>query len=324
MNDYQKWQNRIRQDGKTVDFIAKIPKSFWQQIKNANNPLIDPVGKQFIPDLKENIILPQQLSDPIGDENYSPVKHLVHRYHNRVLWKVAPRCAVYCRFCFRKDFLGTKAQNIDNKDILAGFEYIAQNPVIDEVILSGGDPLTLSPQKLADICRKLAEIQSVKRLRLHTRVVIVDPKDYQELIDALLYFSRTVLLIVHCNHSQEFNQLSDKALNYMQKNNISLASQTVLLKGINDNPEILANLMNDFLARGIFPYYLHHLDLARGTEHFRISISQGKVIYQKLRGLVSGIACPRYVVEIPHGLGKVPVMELTNDQLSQLAKMGIY
>lgn len=315
-----KARQALRRAGEAVEFVGAITPVMWQQMQHD----FDAIGRQFIPNVLEKVVSPQELSDPIGDKVHSPVAHLVHRYDNRVLWKIAPRCAVYCRFCFRKDFLGEQARPVSVQEIEAGLSYIAAHHHIDEVILSGGDPLSLSPKRLQWICQQLAEIASVKRLRVHTRVPIVAPEHYQSQIQALKASLKTVMVVVHINHAQEFNPLSDKALLAMREALFILASQTVLLKGVNDDAHTLARLMNGLLARGVQPYYLHHLDLARGTSHFRLSIDEGKAIYRALRKLVSGVACPRYIVEIPAGGGKMPVMELDDKTLAALAKWGIY
>lgn len=283
----------------------------------------DAVARQFLPDARELDIAAAELSDPIGDFAHSPVPFLVHRYRNRVLWKVTPTCAVYCRFCFRKDFIGRKGDMPDSAARAAALAYIQAHSDIEEVILSGGDPLTLTPAKLRQYLAPLADMAHVQRVRIHSRVPVVAPERITpELLDALQAARKPLIVLVHANHTQEFSAEAGEALRGL-RDVAMLFSQTVLLKGVNDDVDSLAALMNTFLAHHIAPYYLHHLDLARGTGHFRLSLAEGEALYRRLRERLSGLASPRYIVEIPGGEGKVEVLTLTAEQRQRLALMGI-
>ena len=249
----------------------------------------DPIAAQFIPDARELTIAASELADPIGDAPHSPLPSLVHRYPNRVLWKISPVCAVYCRFCFRKEHIGRRGQALRQSEIAAVSAYLAANPQIEEIILSGGDPLTLSNKKLRQNLAIIRDLPHIRRLRIHSRI----PN-------------------------------ARAALHRLRTSGVMLYSQTVLLKGVNADAATLANLMNDLLDCGVKPYYLHHLDLARGTGHYRVSLNEGRAIVAALRRRLSGIAMPTYIVEIPGGDGKIPVGELTSTQEAELRASGIY
>lgn len=284
----------------------------------------DGIGRQFLPDARELEILPAERHDPIGDFVHSPVPFLVHRYRNRVLWKITPTCAVYCRFCFRKDFIGRKGEAPDADAREAALDYIRGDAGIEEVILSGGDPLTLSPAKIRQYLAPLQEIAHVRRVRVHTRVPVVAPERIsQAMLDALLAAGKPLVAIIHANHAREFGREAQAAL-AMLRREAMLLSQSVLLKGVNDSVAALADLMNAFLDHHIAPYYLHHLDLAKGTSHFRLSLAEGEALYHGLRQRLSGLALPRYIVEIPGGEGKVEVQRLSAEQRQILREMGIF
>lgn len=282
------------------------------------------IGAQFVPDVRELSILPQELSDPIADTPFTPVPFLVHRYVNRVLWKIAPTCAVYCRFCFRKEHIGRKGAHPSQQDISDALAYLTANPQIEEVILSGGDPMTLSATRLEQFISPLQALKHIKRIRIHTRIPVVAPDALHEAyLQVLRKTGKQLAIVIHVNHAAEFTPEADKALEHLQKDAL-LLSQTVLLKGVNDDAQVLKRLMEALLARRIHPYYLHHLDMARGTSHFRLSLAEGIAIYRELRALVSGIALPNYVVELENGGGKIPVLQLDEAQRTGLAAMGIY
>lgn len=282
------------------------------------------IGVQFVPDIRELNILPQELSDPIADEPFSPVPFLVHRYRNRVLWKIAPNCAVYCRFCFRKEHIGRKGSHPNTADIDAALDYIAANSQIEEVIFSGGDPMTLSAARLAAFIAPLQSLSHVKRIRLHTRIPIVAPElVHDDYLNVLENTGKQLVFVLHVNHAAEFTPAADAAVRRLLPQAM-LLSQSVLLKGVNDDVGILKALCDAFMARRIQPYYLHHLDMARGTSHFRLSLDEGIALYQTLREQISGIALPKYVVELPKGGGKTPVLQLTLAQRQELAEMGIF
>jgi len=269
----------------------------------------DPIARQFIPDVLELEQHPEELTDPIGDERFAPVPGVVHRYPDRVLLKVTHVCPVYCRFCFRRETVGPGGPPaLTGKALDKAVAYIAGDPAIWEVILTGGDPFMLSPRRIADVTQRLGAVGHVKLLRWHTRVPVADPgRVNPELIEALTASDKTVYVAVHANHARELTDETRAACARLTQASIPLVSQTVLLKGINDDAETLAELMRAFLQARIKPYYLHHPDLAPGTAHFRLSIAEGQAIVGRLRGQLSGLAQPTYVLDIPGGHGKVPV-----------------
>ena len=269
----------------------------------------DPIARQFVPDTRELEQRPEELPDPIGDERFAPVPGVVHRYPDRVLLKLTHVCPVYCRFCFRRETVGPGGPPaLSGAALDEAVAYIAANPAIWEVILTGGDPFMLSPRRIADVTQRLAAVPHVKVLRWHTRVPVVDPgRVTPELVDALKSSGKPVYVAVHANHARELTDEARAACARLVDAGIPLVSQTVLLRGVNDDAETLAQLMRAFLEARIKPYYLHHPDLAPGTAHFRLSIAEGQAIVGQLRGRLSGLAQPTYVLDIPGGHGKVPV-----------------
>jgi lysine 2,3-aminomutase len=273
----------------------------------------DPIARQFLPSLEELNTLPQELADPIGDAAHSPVAGIVHRHSDRVLFKVVAACPVYCRFCFRRETIGPGKDNALSKDDFeAALAYIAGHPGIWEVILTGGDPFILSARRAAEITSRLAAIAHVKVIRWHTRVPVTDPaRVSDELVAALHAPGATTYVAVHANHAREFSSDAKAAIARLVEGGIPLVSQSVLLKGVNDDAQTLADLMRAFVENRIKPYYLHHPDLAPGTSHFRNGIAEGFALMQELRTLLSGLAMPTYMFDIPGGFGKVP-LESTN------------
>jgi len=275
---------------------------------NAGDPS-DPIARQFLPSLDELVTLPQELADPIGDAAHTPVPGIVHRHTDRVLFKVVASCPVYCRFCFRREMIGPGKDNALSKDAFEGaLDYIAAHPEIWEVILTGGDPFILSPRRVAEVTSRLAAIAHVKVIRWHTRVPVVDPdRVTDELVAALHAPGATTWVAIHANHANEFATESRRAIARLVDGGIMLVSQSVLLKGVNDNADTLAELMRAFVENRIKPYYLHHPDLAPGTGHFRIGIEDGLALMKALRARLSGLAMPTYMLDIPGGFGKVPL-----------------
>ncbi|PZP51697.1 MAG: lysine-2,3-aminomutase-like protein [Agrobacterium fabrum] len=269
----------------------------------------DPIARQFVPDPAELVHLPEERDDPIGDDAHSPVHGIVHRYPDRVLLKAVHVCPVYCRFCFRREMVGPQGNGMMNPDELdAAFAYIKARPAIWEVILTGGDPLVLSPRRLSDLMARLKDIPHVKIVRFHTRVPVVDPERIDAaLIDALKASGKTTYVALHANHARELGEAARSAAARLIDAGIAMVSQTVLLKGINDDPAVLAELMRSFVENRIKPYYLHHPDLAPGTSHFRLTIEEGQRIVSALRGHVSGLCQPTYVLDIPGGHGKAMI-----------------
>ena len=269
----------------------------------------DPIAKQFMPEVAELVTTPEERADPIGDLSHSPVEGIVHRYPDRVLLKAVHVCPVYCRFCFRREMVGPQGLGtLTGPELDAAVGYIADHPEIWEVILTGGDPLVLSARRLQEILRQLAGVPHVRIVRFHTRVPVVEPERIdQAMIEALKASGKTTYLAVHANHPREFTDAARAAIARLADSGIALISQSVLLKGINDDVETLASLMRAFVENRVKPYYLHHPDLAPGTSHFRVGIEAGQALVTALRGRISGLAQPTYVLDIPGGHGKADI-----------------
>lgn len=272
---------------------------------------LDAIRKQYVPSEEEKTIRKYELGDPINDDGKSPIKGLIHRYSNRVLLKITNQCEAYCRFCFRREFVGTKTQAfLTNREFEAVCKYIEGNTQINEVIFSGGDPLILSPRRLRFYCDRLEAIENVRMIRFHTRLPMQAPqKINDELIGLFASLSKPVNLVLHINHFNEFENLNMQAIERLKSAGVNLFSQTVLLSGINDCVETLEETFNQILALSIKPYYLHHTDLARGTSHFAISLKNGMALYSELSKKISGIALPNYVLDMPDGSGKIRLCE---------------
>lgn len=270
---------------------------------------IDPIAAQFVPSVNELNILAIENVDPIDDAAFSPVKGLVHRYADRVLLKVVSVCPVYCRFCFRREMVGPGGDALIGEDLDAAIDYIAQRPEIFEVIMTGGDPFMLSPRRIKGLTARLAAIPHVKLIRWHTRVPMVDSARVSvDLVDALTCDGVATWVAIHANHAREFTPDACAALARLVKSGVALVSQSVLLKGVNDNVDALVDLMRAFLVNRVKPYYLHHPDLAQGTSHFRPTIGQGQELMRALRSQISGLAQPTYVLDVPGGATKAPLL----------------
>ncbi|MEN9359194.1 MAG: L-lysine 2,3-aminomutase [Verrucomicrobiota bacterium] len=270
------------------------------------SPCSDPVALQFVPDARELEIDPRELADPIGDELHSPQKGIVHRYPDRVLLKPTHSCAVYCRFCFRREKVGPGEETLRDPELDAALAYIEARPAIWEVILTGGDPLVLPPSRLAAMLRRLAAITHVEVIRLHSRVPVVAPERITPELLQALRCDKAVWCVVHVNAAAELGPAAARSLAALVDAGIPLLSQSVLLKGVNDSAAALESLFRRLCGLRVKPYYLHHPDLVRGTGHFRVSLAQGQEILRQLRGELSGIAQPTYILDIPGGAGKVP------------------
>jgi lysine 2,3-aminomutase len=272
------------------------------------DPATDPVARQYIPTADEAVTAPEELSDPIGDHAFSPVKGIVHRYPDRVLLKTLHACPVYCRFCFRREQVGPGGEALDGVELTTALDYIRSHAEVWEVILTGGDPLMLAPRRLAEIVAALDAIEHVGVIRLHSRVPVADPSRVtSELVSALRAERAAVYVALHCNHANELTWDARSTLRRLSDAGIPLLSQTVLLRGVNDDAATLEALFRALVQARVKPYYLHHPDLARGTGHFRLTIAEGQALMRALRGRVSGLCQPTYVLDIPGGHGKVPV-----------------
>lgn len=267
------------------------------------------VARQYLPDARELVESPDELQDPIGDHSYSPVAGIVHRYADRVLLKPVHVCAVYCRFCFRREQVGPTGllgnEMLDDEGMTRAIDYIRNAPKVWEVILTGGDPLVLSPRRLKAMIAELSAIDHVKVIRIHTRVPVANPSRVSDELVAALDSAKAVYTVLHCNHVDELTPAVQAVAQKFIRAGIPLLSQSTLLAGINDSADRLEALYRRLTEMKIKPYYLHHPDKAAGTGHFRLSLKRGQEIVQTLWARLSGIARPAYILDIPGGAGKV-------------------
>lgn len=267
----------------------------------------DPLALQYVPDIRELDVVDNERNDPIGDEPHSPVEGIVHRYRDRVLFKVVHTCPVYCRFCFRREMVGPgKNSNLTPEAVDRAITYIGDHPEIREVILTGGDPLILAPHRIARLTSAIDRIPHVERIRWHTRVPVVEPDRVEAaLVEALQPRRARPVLALHANHPREFTSQAAAALQRLSAAGISMLSQSVLLKGVNNDAGTLQGLIETFLRHGVQPYYLHHADLAPGTSHFRTTVREGINLMRTLRAMMPGTPLPNYVLDLPGGFSKV-------------------
>ena len=284
-------------------YAIAIPPALAERIGSPG----DPLGLQFLPDLAELITAPHENADPIADEALSPLPGIVHRYPDRALLKPLLACPVYCRFCFRREQVGPDGGLLTQDQLEAAYEYISARPTIHEVILTGGDPLILSPRRLGDILRRLDAIPHVELLRIHSRVPVADPTLINTALLDALKTEKPLYLAIHANHALEFSEATNIALNSLSRLGIPLLGQTVLLAGVNDSEDALADLFRAMLRARVKPYYLHQLDAAPGTARFYVAPERGREILANLRGKISGTALPTYILDRPGGLGKIPL-----------------
>ncbi len=267
----------------------------------------DPIWRQCVPELCEVAVddLPE---DSLNEGSFSPVPAVVHRYPDRALLLVSGQCAGYCRFCTRKNRVGTAALAFSTEQIAAGIAYVAATPGIRDVILTGGDPLLLDDDRLETILASLHSIPNVEMIRIGSRVPVTLPERITPQLCRLLGRFQPLYLNTHFNHPRELVAASVAACTRLADAGIPLGNQTVLLRGVNDDSETMTALCRGLLKIRVRPYYLHHLDQARGTAHFRVPVERGLEIIAAMRGQVSGLGIPQYVVDPPGGQGKVPLL----------------
>lgn len=291
----------------------RVPAHCVEFIQNNETAVL----RQFVPDVRETFFLPEELEDPIGDETYTPVEGVTHRYPDRVLLKPTYQCASYCRFCFRRYKVSDGEYRLEGEKLTTALQYIKNNTKIWEVILSGGDPLVLTDTKLAQICEGLSAIEHVKVLRVHTRIPSVLPERINSALISTLRCAKKQLWVVwHVNASVEMSSTSRVAIDALHHAGIGVLSQSVLLRGVNDSSEALEGLFKSLVEWGVKPYYLHYPDLARGTSHFRVPLSEALTLVGGLRGRLSGLCIPQFIVDIPGGHGKVVVEPQWSRQIS--------
>jgi len=284
-------------------YAIAIPPAFAALITTPD----DAIGLQFIPDTAELITAPHESADPIADEALSPLPGIVHRYPDRALLKPLLACPVYCRFCFRREQVGPDGGLLTPAQLEAAYAYLAAHPGIREVILTGGDPLILSPRRLSAILTRLAAIPHIEVLRIHTRTPTADPALITDALADALDIPTPLFIAAHINHADELTQAAITGITKLQRRGIPILGQTVLLAGVNDTETTLANLFRAMLRARIKPYYLHQLDPAPGTARFHVPPERGRELLAKLRGTISGTALPTYILDQPNGRGKVPL-----------------
>ena len=304
-------RDRAALDAVGQRYAVAVPPAFQTLIEAPENAMLDPIARQVVPDPAERETAPHERADPIGDDKLSPVKGVVHRYPDRALLKPLLACPVYCRFCFRREHVGPDGGVLTEAELEAAYAWLGARPAIREVILTGGDPLMLSPRRIGAILERLAAIPHIELLRIHTRVPTATPERITPALAAALADvadgDKPVWLVLHANHARELAEDARRALARLRRAGLPLLGQSVLLRGVNDSAEALEGLFRAMLAAGVKPYYLHQLDPAPGTSRFHVPIAEGRRLLAELRGRVSGLAWPTYVLDIPGGHGKVPI-----------------
>ena len=287
-------------------FIMGIP-PYWASLMDADDPTC-PIRRQAVPVEDEYKLSPNDMIDPLGEDSHMPVPGLVHRYPDRVLLLVVEVCSMYCRFCTRSRVVGTTAGYSRPANIDHAIDYIRAHRKIRDVLISGGDPLTLSDERLDDVLTKLRAIPHVEFIRIGTRNPVTLPYRVTESLCAVLKKHKPVWMSLHFNHPKEVTPPVRKACGMLADSGVPLGSQTVLLRGINDRPAIMKKLFHELLKTRVRPYYIYQCDPVKGTAHFRTAVSTGINIIEKLRGHTTGYAVPTFVVDGPGGGGKIPLM----------------
>lgn len=281
-------------------FPVRLPREWIERVQRPDGPL----GLQALPGEAELGERPGDLTDPVGEEARSPLPWIVRKHPDRVLLLVTRRCHMYCRYCFRRNHTGP--EDPDAAALATSIDYIRSSGA-RELILSGGDPLAVTDRRLAAIIDAVRDVIPV--IRIHTRAPITAPQRITPALVSLLRQRAPTWVIVHCNHPRELSETVLTALRRLVDAGIPVLNQAVLLRGVNDDAATLAALCEALVAARVFPYYLHHTDAAAGNHAFRVSIEEGLEIYADLRGRVSGVALPQYVIDPPDGSGKIPVSE---------------
>lgn len=288
---------RARLDAVAARYATAIPPALAALIARPD----DPIGLQFIPDPAELVVADHESADPIGDDALSPVKGIVHRYPDRALLKPTLACPVYCRFCFRREHVGPDGGVLSEAELDAALGWIETHPAIEEVILTGGDPLILSARRIGNLLTRLSRIGHVRRLRIHTRVPVATPERITEALLDVLDIETPLFIVLHANHAREFTEAANAALTRLRRRGLPLLGQSVLLRGVNDSAAALRALFDSMLAARVKPYYLHQLDAAPGTARFHVPIAEGRALIAALRGTISGTALPSYILDAPTG-----------------------
>jgi lysine 2,3-aminomutase len=267
----------------------------------------DPIWRQAVPSEQE-VHDSVCYADPLEEENQSPVPNLVHRYPDRALFLVCSECAMYCRFCTRKRKVGGESMRVNRDTIESGLDYLSEHVEIRDVIVSGGDPLLLSDEKLDWILTRLRAIPHIEIIRIGSRIPVVLPQRITMGLIRVLRKHQPIYLNTHFNHPDEITETSAKACTRLADAGIPLGNQTVLLRGVNDDPTVMKRLMQRLLTIRVRPYYIYQADMVQGTDHFRTSVEEGIEIIRALRGHTSGLGVPAYVIDAPGGGGKIPIL----------------
>jgi lysine 2,3-aminomutase len=315
------WQQLLRQSVSTVDQVVEkfgIKKDVAERLQDFFHARInpyyfslirypgDPIWLQCVPDEKELEDLYAQ-EDPLHEEDMSPVPNITHRYPDRVLFLTTSQCGLYCRFCTRKRKVGDSSK-INLKELESAFNYLEQHTEVSDVILSGGDPLMLTDAMLEKILKRLRSIPHLQIIRLGTKMPCVLPQRITPQLCEMLKKYHPIYVNTHFNHPWEITDESKKACEMLVNAGCPVGNQTVLLKGVNDDPEVMKELMKKLLAMRVRPYYIYQADLTKGANHFRTPIDVGLEIMDKLRGHISGLAVPYFVIDAPGGGGKIPLL----------------
>ncbi len=267
----------------------------------------DPIRRQVIPTEAEILPFTGMMEDSLAEDMHSPVPGLVHRYPDRVLMLITNTCASYCRYCTRSRLVGDPAQSFSSEDFEAQLDYLRSTPQVRDVLLSGGDPLTLAPKILERILRSLREIEHIEVIRIGSRVPVFMPQRITDDLTELLQQFHPLWLNIHVNHPNEITAELAEACDKLTRAGIPLGNQSVLLAGVNDDPYLMRRLVQDLVRIRVRPYYIYQCDLVEGAGHFRTPIARGMEIMEALRGHTSGFAVPTYVVDAPGGGGKIPL-----------------
>ena len=294
---------------KTIESVGdiypiKITNYYLRLIKNKD----DAIGRQCLPNENEINSEPFSDKDPLCEEAYSPTPRVIHRYPGRVLIIATNNCAMYCRFCTRKRNIKSQTTSINNEELQAALDYLRAHDEIHDVLISGGDPFTLSTQRLEYILKELRKIEHIEIMRIGTKIPCVYPMRIDEDLCSMLKKYHPLYVNVHFNHPDELTSEATRACRMLADAGIALGNQSVLLKDVNDDPEIMKRLLKGLLRARVRPYYIFIPDLVKGTHHFRIKLKSALEIINSLQGFVSGMAIPRLVIDLPDGGGKVSLL----------------
>lgn len=294
--------------------LSKTLKKFKMAITPYYAALMDkedkncPVRMLAVPVLNELFVDPSDLDDPLHEDVDSPVPGLTHRYPDRALLLVTHECSMYCRHCTRRRIVGDSSEKMDNKHLEQAFEYIRNTPQLRDIVISGGDPLILSDEKLDYILTELRKIEHIEIIRIGSRMPVVLPQRITDEFCEMLKKHHPIYVNTHFNHPKEITEEAKIACEKLANAGVNVGNQSVLLRGINDCSNIMKKLVHELLRIRVRPYYIYQCDLSEGISHFRTTISKGIEIIENLRGHTSGLAVPTFVVDAPGGGGKIPVM----------------